>query len=29
MYFTKKRVWHALLHDPKLEKPRVPTKHKA
>ena len=29
LYFTKKRVWHAVLHDPELEKPRAPTEHKA
>ena len=23
LYFTKKRVWHAVLHDPDLDKPRV------
>jgi cytochrome c1 len=23
LYFTKKRVWHAVLHDPDLEKPRA------
>jgi len=27
LYFTKKRVWHAVLHDPDLEKPRVPTEY--
>ena len=25
LYFTKKRVWHAVLHEPELEKPRAPT----
>jgi cytochrome c1 len=25
LYFTKKKVWHAVLHDPELEKPRAPT----
>jgi cytochrome c1 len=29
LYFTKKRVWHAVLHDPELEKPGMPTEHKA
>jgi ubiquinol-cytochrome c reductase cytochrome c1 subunit len=29
LYFTKKRVWHAVLHDPELEKQRVPTEYKA
>ena len=28
LYFTKKRVWHAVLHDPELEKPRAPTEYK-
>jgi cytochrome c1 len=23
LYFTKKKVWHAVLHDPDLEKPRA------
>ena len=27
LYFTKKRVWHAVLHDPGLEKPRAPTEY--
>jgi cytochrome c1 len=27
LYFTKKRVWHAVLHDPELEKPRAPTEY--
>ena len=27
LYFTKKRVWHAVLHDPDLEKPRAPTEY--
>jgi ubiquinol-cytochrome c reductase cytochrome b/c1 subunit len=29
LYFTKKRVWHAVLHDPELEKPRAPTEYKS
>ncbi|MBO0717621.1 MAG: hypothetical protein J2P55_09860, partial [Rhizobiales bacterium] len=28
LYLTKKRVWHAVLHDPELEKPRTPTEYK-
>jgi ubiquinol-cytochrome c reductase cytochrome c1 subunit len=28
LYFTKKRVWQAVLHDPELEKPRAPTEYK-
>jgi cytochrome c1 len=28
LYFTKKRVWHAVLHDPDLEKPRAPTEYR-
>jgi ubiquinol-cytochrome c reductase cytochrome b/c1 subunit len=28
LYFTKKRVWHAALHDPDLEKSRPPTEYK-
>ncbi len=28
LYFTKKRVWHAVLHDLELEKPRAPTEYK-
>jgi ubiquinol-cytochrome c reductase cytochrome b/c1 subunit len=27
LYFTKKRVWHAVLHEPELEKPRAPTEY--
>jgi ubiquinol-cytochrome c reductase cytochrome c1 subunit len=27
LYFTKKKVWHAVLHDPDLEKPRAPTEY--
>jgi ubiquinol-cytochrome c reductase cytochrome b/c1 subunit len=27
LYFTKKRVWYAVLHDPELEKPRAPTEY--
>jgi cytochrome c1 len=27
LYFTKKQVWHAVLHDPDLEKPRAPTEY--
>jgi cytochrome c1 len=27
LYFTKKRVWHAVLHDSELEKPRAPTEY--
>jgi ubiquinol-cytochrome c reductase cytochrome c1 subunit len=27
LYFTKKKVWHAVLHDPELEKPRAPTEY--
>jgi ubiquinol-cytochrome c reductase cytochrome b/c1 subunit len=29
LYFTKKRVWHAILHDRDLEKPRAPTEYKS
>jgi cytochrome c1 len=28
LYFTKKRVWHEVLHDPELEKARAPTEYK-
>jgi len=28
LYFTKKKVWHAVLHDPDLEKPRMPTEYR-
>ena len=28
LYFTKKKVWHAVLHDPDLAKPRAPTEYK-
>ena len=28
LYFTKKRVWQAVLHDPELEKPRASTQYK-
>ena len=28
LYLTKKRVWHAVLHDHELEKPRAPTEYK-
>jgi ubiquinol-cytochrome c reductase cytochrome b/c1 subunit len=28
LYFTKKRVWHEVLHDPELEKSRAPTEYK-
>jgi cytochrome c1 len=27
LYFTTKKVWHAVLHDPDLEKPRAPTEY--
>jgi cytochrome c1 len=27
LYFTKKKVWYAVLHDPELEKPRAPTEY--
>ncbi len=27
LYFTKKRVWHAVLHDPELETPRAPSEY--
>ncbi len=27
LYFTKKRVWHLVLHDRELEKPRAPTEY--
>jgi cytochrome c1 len=27
LYFTKKQVWHLVLHDRELEKPRVPTEY--
>ncbi len=27
LYFTKKKVWYAVLHDPDLEKPRAPTEY--
>jgi ubiquinol-cytochrome c reductase cytochrome b/c1 subunit len=29
LYFTKKRVWHAVLHDRDLEKPRTPGEYKS
>jgi cytochrome c1 len=29
LYFTKKRVWYAVLHDRELEKPRTPTEYKS
>jgi ubiquinol-cytochrome c reductase cytochrome b/c1 subunit len=29
LYFTKKKVWHAVLHDPDLEKPRAPTEYRS
>jgi cytochrome c1 len=29
LYFTKKRVWYAILHDRDLEKPRAPTEYKS
>src|SRR6201996_4302851 len=29
LYFTKKRVWHAVLHDPDLEKSRAPTEYRS
>src|SRR6202041_521748 len=29
LYFTKKRVWHSVLHDPDLEKPRAPTEYRS
>ncbi len=28
LYFSKKQVWHAVLHDPELEKPRAPTEYR-
>ena len=28
LYFTKKRVWHAVLHDPELEKPRAAAEYR-
>ncbi len=28
LYFTKKKVWHAVLHDPDLAKPRAPTEYR-
>jgi len=28
LYFTKKRVWHAVLHDPDLEQPRAPGEYR-
>ena len=27
LYFSKKKVWHDLLHDPGLEKPRAPSEY--
>ncbi|MBV9556099.1 MAG: cytochrome c1 [Pseudolabrys sp.] len=27
LYLTKKRIWHAVLHDPSLEKPRAPSEY--
>jgi ubiquinol-cytochrome c reductase cytochrome b/c1 subunit len=27
LYFTKKKVWHAVLHDPDLEKQRAPSEY--
>lgn len=27
LYFTKKRVWHLVLHDRELEQPRAPTEY--
>ena len=29
LYFTKKRVWYAVLHERDLEKPRAPTEYKS
>jgi ubiquinol-cytochrome c reductase cytochrome b/c1 subunit len=29
LYFTKKRVWHDVLHAPELEKPRTPSEYKS
>jgi ubiquinol-cytochrome c reductase cytochrome b/c1 subunit len=29
LYFTKKRVWHAVLYDRDLEKPRAPSEYKS
>src|SRR5262249_1052924 len=29
LYFTKKRVWHFVLHDRELEQPRAPTEYQA
>ena len=29
LYFTKKKVWYSVLHDPELEKPRAPTEYKS
>lgn len=28
LYFTKKKVWYDVLHDPELEKPRAPTEYR-
>lgn len=29
LYFTKKKVWYAVLHDPDLEKSRAPTEYQS
>jgi ubiquinol-cytochrome c reductase cytochrome b/c1 subunit len=29
LYFTKKRVWHTVVHDRELEKPRAPAEYKS
>jgi ubiquinol-cytochrome c reductase cytochrome b/c1 subunit len=29
LYFTKKKVWYAVLHDPEFEKPRAPTEYRS
>jgi ubiquinol-cytochrome c reductase cytochrome b/c1 subunit len=28
LYFTKKRVWHEVLHHPELREPRSPTEYR-
>ena len=28
LYFTKKRVWHAVERHPELEQPRAPTEYR-
>ena len=29
LYFTKKKVWYNVLHDPELETPRAPSEYKS